>query len=129
MCIHPTGIYAVVCFKEAFKIFTLSYEGMSNTFRGDSINDIQDCAISSMGNHLAVASANTINIYDFFSCLKIKTFTLPLGVCIESVVYRSAYLCVNLRTKKEYIYDIGDNYREVIGFNPKNFLNDSMKEE
>jgi hypothetical protein len=53
-----------------------------NTYRGDSISDIQACAISTQGNHLAIGSTNLITIYDFYSCNKIKNISLPLGACI-----------------------------------------------
>ena len=36
---------------------------------------------------------------------------------------------MTLRTKKKYIYDMANNYKEVIAFNPRNYLNDPVKEE
>lgn len=57
-------------------------EGLVNTYRGDNAKDIQAVAISPLGNHLAIAGLSSILIYDFYSCQKIQTITLPLGVQI-----------------------------------------------
>jgi WD40 repeat protein len=121
--LHPTGIFIVVCFKEAFKIYNLTYEGIANTYRGDSINDIQGCAICPQGNQLAVASNSMIFIYDFYSCRRIKIFTLPLGVNIESMSFQSHFLSCHLKNKKLYVYDTMKEYKEIMAFNPRMHLN------
>lgn len=83
MVIHPTGIFLVVCLKESFKMYIVTFEGLANTYRGDAINDIHACAISLQGHHLAIATASVVHIYDFYSCKKMRTFSLPLGIGIE----------------------------------------------
>lgn len=75
----------VVCFKDAFKIYVISFDGLVNTFLGDSLNDIQACAISTYGHHLAIVASNIIVIYDFYSCKKNKMITLPIGSLVESL--------------------------------------------
>jgi hypothetical protein len=75
----------VVCFKDAFKIYVISYDGLVNTFLGDSLNDIQACAISTLGHHLAIVTSNNIIIYDFYSCKKNRFITLPVGSSVESL--------------------------------------------
>lgn len=57
-------------------------EGLINTYRGDSAKDIQACAIASSGNHIAIACTNSICIYDFYSCNKMKAISLPMGLLI-----------------------------------------------
>lgn len=87
IAIHPTGLFLIICVKESFKIFIVTFEGFINTYRGDAIKDIQACSISYEGNHVAVSSTNIISIYDFYSCKKIKSIVLPLGVTIETLDY------------------------------------------
>ena len=43
---HPSGLFLVVCLKEAFRIYVITQEGFANSYRGDSLKDIQACAIS-----------------------------------------------------------------------------------
>lgn len=112
----------MVCLKDAFKIYMITFEGLTNTYRGDAINDIQNCAISNYGNHLAISNANTVFIYDFYSCTKLRSFNLPLGVAIESIFYRGDHLCCCLKNKKLYIYNSMQNYKEVLAFNPKAYI-------
>lgn len=106
----------------------ITFEGIINTYRGDSINDIQNCAISPRGNHLAISTNTLVIIYDFYSCSKLKTFSLPLGVCIENMEYREDYLCCYLKSKKLYVYDSNNNYKECLVFNPKAYVSDITKE-
>jgi len=75
----------VVCFKDAFKIYVISFDGLVNTFLGDSLSDIQACALSNLGNDLAIVSSNLIVIYDFYSCKKTRVITLPIGSIVESL--------------------------------------------
>jgi hypothetical protein len=80
--VHPNGLFLVVCLKDCFKVYVVTQEGFANSYRGDSVKDIQACAISPGGNHLAVSSPNCIFIYDFYSCSRIRTITLPFGIAI-----------------------------------------------
>ena len=119
----------VICFKESFKIYIITFEGLVNTYRGDSITDIQACAISVQGNHLAIGSASLITVYDFYSCNKIKIINLPIGTYIDSMEYMAFQLCCSFRSKKFYIYDSINSYKELIAFNPKTFISDQSSEE
>ena len=112
----------VVCFKDAFKIYVISFDGLVNTFLGDSLNDIQACAISSLGHHLAIITNNLIIIYDFYSCKKNRVITLPIGSTVESLWYVEYTICCFLKNKKFYAFDSFDNYREIVAFNPKSFI-------
>lgn len=107
----------------------LTFEGIVNTYRGDSVNDIQHCCISPQGNHLAVSTTSSVYIYDFYSCKKFKTLNLPLGVSIEAMYFRTEYLCCYLKSKKLFIYDSLDNYKEIIAFNPKAYIAEVSKDD
>jgi hypothetical protein len=107
----------------------ITFEGLVNTYRGDSINDIQNCAISTQGNHLAISNNSVVFIYDFYSCTKLRTFSLPLGVSIESIYYRSDFLCCCLKNKKLYIYNSIEKYKEMIAFNPKACISEVTRDE
>lgn len=60
----------------------MTNEGLINTFKGDSNKDIQACAISQHGNNIAIALINSVMIYDFYSCKKMRTISLAFGVSI-----------------------------------------------
>jgi hypothetical protein len=77
---------------------------LAPTFRGDGGKDLQACAISMQGNHIAVAGPTSVNIYDFYSCFKLRSFGLPLGLCIETLSYEGQYLFCCLKNKKIYLY-------------------------
>ena len=123
---HPNGIFLVICFLDVFKIFIITAEGLTNTFRGENIKDIQSCAISPFGDHIAIASSTTIYLYDFYSCRKIRTIALSFGNPIDSLDYSGPNLVCTLRNKKVYVFDTIHDYREKVAFNPKMSLERDM---
>lgn len=105
MSLHPTGLFLVVCLKEAFRLYLVTREGFVNSYRGDSVKDIQACAISPAGNHLVVCSPNVVLVYDFYSCMRLRTISLPFGTMIEGVEFSGHTLVCYLRSRKIYLYD------------------------
>lgn len=129
VCVHPSGLFLVVCLKEAFRVYVVTREGFVNSYRGDAVKDIQACAIAAEGNHLAVCSPNCIFIYDFYSCARLRSIALPFGVAIEGVEFRGHSLVCYLRNKKIYLFDSLNEYKESLVFNPKSVVGEATGKE
>lgn len=85
--IHPYGLYMLVGFKDCFKIYSVTNEGIINTYRGDSIKDCHALAYSVYGNHFAVGTSISIIVYGSYDCKKLRSIPIAIGLGIEALRY------------------------------------------
>jgi len=54
---------------------------------------------------------------------------LSVGSLVENLEYRDGALVGVLRTKRVVVYCVLEGYREVEGFNPRNYLADNRQHQ
>jgi hypothetical protein len=127
-CLHPTGQYLVIGFNDCFRMYAVTQEGLQNTYMSDGVKDCQAIAYSEYGEHFAVGSSHTINVYNSYNCRKKMTVNLPMGSLVESLEYRANHLVCILKTKRVIVYHALLEYKEIFTFNPKNYLTEKKHE-
>ena len=118
----------MIGFNDCFRIYAVTQEGLQNTYMSDGVKDCQAIAYSEYGEHFAVGSSNTINVYNSYNCIKKLTVNLPMGSLVESLEYRANHLVCILKTKRVIVYHALLEYKEIFTFNPKNYLTENKNE-
>lgn len=74
-------------------------------------------AYSPQGNHLAVATFSTVNIYDAYTCHRL--YVLSQVVPVKSLKYEGTGLHCLSKNKKFQLYEMSNGYGITLSFQPR----------
>ena len=69
--IHPTSLLMAIGYRDCFKIYAIMSDRLSNINAGTNLKECSSLCYSPNGHHLAVASNNSIFIFDSYSHSKV----------------------------------------------------------
>jgi len=126
--LHPTGLLLAIGFRDCFKVYAVTNNGLSGTNLGDAVRECRSLCYSTHGNHLAVMSLSNVHIYNSYTCERLQIVQHPQSSIIKKLKYVQNELHCITRTSKFYSYSMYNNYSQVLQFAPREFLPSSQKD-